>query len=293
MRITFGNQYSSYIQDLGRTEQNMAEAQKLLTTGKQLNSLSDDPVALAGVLKMRGLKSGLEQYTKNLNSAKGQLGSSETSLDEAQSLIRRAYELSVSAANASTSQEARAAMSQEVTQIQSRLLDLANSQSPSGQYLFGGQKTDTKPFTLDTSGIVYNGDTNAVQIEVSPNQTMKVNTVANTLFTDAYNAISTLKSDLDGGNIPALGGSDLTALQTSDKSFGLARSEIGSKLTSISEQSDHHARRTDELTGLISNAEDADMSEAIVKYTQAQTAYQAALQSVSMGSRLSLVDFLQ
>jgi flagellar hook-associated protein 3 FlgL len=293
MRITFGSQYANYVKDLARTESQMAESSRVLTTGKKINTLGDDPIGVASSLRMKRLLAGIEQYDKNLHAAKGQLGYAENALAEVQTLMRRAYELSVSAANSTTSQEGRVAMAAEVSEIQKRIMDLGNTMGPNGSYLFAGQQTTTKPFTIDASGLLYNGDDANTLVEISPNTTMAINTQGRQLFMDAYASLTNLKNSLEGGNLAELGGPVLESLQAQDKAVGNVRATIGAKIKTVEEQSTNHTRRKDELTELISNVEDADMSEAIVRYTQAQTAYQAALQTISMSSQLSLVDFLR
>lgn len=293
MRVTFQNQYSNYLRDLGRVESNMVEAQTRQATGRRINSLSDDPVGLARALTMKGLKSGLTQYEQNLTAAKGYLGFSESSLDEAQKLVRRSYELAVSGANGTIDQTGREAMAQEIQNMQNRLVELGNSAGASGQYLFGGQITDSKPFEVTNAGITYSGDLNSVIVEVGPNESLSVNTQASTTFTQAWQNLENLKNNLRGGNTAAIGGPDLDAVKSSDKAFGTLRSEVGAKLRTVEEHANHHVRRQDELSVQISDVEEVDLTVAIVDYAQAQTAYQAALQSLNLSSRLSLVDYIQ
>src|SRR6185503_1149135 len=114
----------------------------------------------------------LEQYKRNLNLAKGQLGLSESALTEANTLMRRAYELAVSGANGATDQSARNAMVSELTEIQKRLVDLGNAQDGNGEYLFSGQMTDVKPFTVVGSTLNYNGDDLDRSVEAAPGEVL-------------------------------------------------------------------------------------------------------------------------
>lgn len=293
MRVGFNHQYDTFVRDLNRAEGNWYDAQRKVTTGKRIEAMSDDPLGATKSLSMRGLLSGLEQYVKNLDTAKTNLSYAEDSLGEAQKLMRRANEIAIAGANGSTDQSGREGMIAELTQIQKRLAELGNTRGASGQFIFAGQKTDVKPFTESGSSLVYNGDSNNIVAEVSPNETMVVNVQGEKLFTDAYNRLESLKNNLQSGNPGMISGVDLPNIQASEKALGLERGNVGARLKNIGDFKAMHVRRMDELTANISDVEDVDMSEAIVMYKQAETAYQAALQSVSLSTRLSLMDFIQ
>ena len=82
-------------------------------------------------------------------------------------------------------------------------------------------------------------------------------------------------------------------MQAAKRAFDQMRGDVGTRIQSADQALAHHTRRMDDLTSRISDLEDADMSEAILDYKTAETAYQAAMQTVSMGSQLSLMDFLR
>jgi flagellar hook-associated protein 3 FlgL len=53
------------------------------------------------------------------------------------------------------------------------------------------------------------------------------------------------------------------------------------------------SRRADSVTGLTSQEADADIADTLVQLNQAQTAYQAALQSGASIMQMSLLNFIQ
>lgn len=292
MRVSTPYQYGTYSSDVARAQERYIGLQRQVATGKRLNSLSDDPLGLASVLSLKHLREGLGQYQKNLTAAKGQLGLAEASLGEAHTLVRRSYELAVSGANGATDPKARLAMVSELNEIQKRLVDLGNTQGSNGQYLFGGQMTDQKPFTIDTTGLVFNGDDFDRVVETAPGEVLVASVPARQVITDAYAAIESLKTHLQGDH-NAISGVDLPALQSSLDAFNGLRGVVGARLGSVEQWMNDHARRGDELTSSISDIEEVDITEAIVQYQMAETAYSAALQVASQGFRLSLMDFIQ
>lgn len=293
MRISFGHQYDVYRNDLTRTQERYFDAQRQVATGKRAFAVSDDPFAMASALSMRQVRAASEQYSENARTAKAFLSFSEGTLAEMSTIMKRVNELAVSGANGSTDQVGRNAMAAEVTSIQARLVELANSKGPGEQYLFSGQKTDTKPFILQSPALVYQGDTNDLHAEVSASETLTFNTQLGALLPTVYSQLETLKNDLQGGNTGAISGVDIGNVQAAIRSLDHLRGTIGTKIQTADQAMSNHERRMDDLTSRISEIEDADMSDAILQYKAAETAYQAALQTVSMGSQLSLMDFMR
>lgn len=292
MRISTPYQYGTYAGDIAKAQERYVEIQRQIASGKKLNTLSDDPLGLSTSLSMMGLRDGLEQYKRNLNMAKGQLGLAETSLSEVNTLMRRAYELAVSGANGATDQNGRNAMVAELTEIQQRLVDLGNAQGGNGEYLFAGQMTDVKPFTVVGSTLNYNGDDLDRAVEAAPGEVLVASVQGRQLFTEAYAAIDSLKLNLQG-NYTAISGVDIPALQASLETINTSRGQIGARLKFVEPWMADHDRRSDELTQSISEIEDADFTEAVVQYQMAQAAYSGALQIASQGFGLSLLDFIR
>ncbi len=293
MRISTTYQYENSLRDLAAAQERYVVAQGRVSSGKRIERMSDDWVGASLALNLRGYRSAIEQYQKNMVTGKGYLGFTEGALSEAAGLIRRAYELAVQGANGPTDQPGRDAMHREAVQIQSSLLAIANTRGPQGEYIFAGQATNAQPFTISGSSLVFSGNNLDVVVEIGPNQTIAANTPGETLFTDAWNALESLKANLQGGNPGAIGGIDIPALQAVRKAFDDARGTVGSRLRTIDQTGVQHARRADELTARISDVEDVDLSAAVVEYRLAETAYQAALSAAAQSFRLSLVDFIR
>ena len=292
-RVSTAYQYGSYQGAIAASNARLYEAQQRVSTGKKINRPSDDPVGSARVLSMRSLKSGIEQFAGNLKTAKGVLGSSEVALAEASQLVTRAYTLAVSGANGATDQAGRNAMVEEINQIQARLIEVGNSKGPSGQFLFAGQEYDAKPFALSGIALAYNGDANDVIVETGPGEVMAVNTKGDALFQTAYDRLETLKNSLIGGNVGAISGVSITELQDSQRQFSHARGVVGTKMKRVDDLTRDMDRRKDDLTQGISDVEEIDLSQAVMDYQLAQTAYQAALSVASQGFGLSLMDFIR
>ncbi len=290
MRISTGYQFDSYSRGVSEAQQRMLEAQMRAQSGKRISKPSDDPAGAAAVVRMGTLKESLEQYEKNATAAKGILGATENALGGVADLAKRAYELAVRGANATSSPEARAAMAAEAAEMQRRLVSLGNSQDPSGGYLFAGQRTDQAPFAAN---MAYQGDAGVRQAEIGADQTLVVGTPGTPLLTDLYARLETLRTALVDNDPRQVGDVALPALQKSVDAVTLERGVIGTKLNTVADATSAHGRRMDELTSRISDTEELDLGQAIMDYRLAETAYEAALNVASQGFRLSLMDFIR
>lgn len=293
MRIGFAHQYDVYRSDLARTQGHLFDSQRRITTGKKILGLSDDPNGATAAIGLRRLYSAAEQYEKNLTTAKGFLGMTESTLGEMTTLVNRANELAVAGANGTLDQTAREGIVREISEIQRRLVDLGNSEGPGNRRLFAGQLADVKPFNVEDNVLVYRGDTNDMSVEISATETLTITTQLGTALPQLFADLNTLKNHLQSGTTGSISGESIPAMQQATRNLTLMRSTVGTRLQTVEQSTAHHTRRMDELTAQISDVEDVDMSEAILDYKMAETAYQAALQSVSMISRLSLMDFMR
>lgn len=293
MRISTAYQFESYTSDIRAAQERMSIAGRQVTTGKRLLNPSDDPLGTARILTMRSYKAATEQYSNNLNGAKGVLGYNEEALGSLHGGVQRAYALAVQGANSATDQVGRNAMAQEITEIQSRLVQIANTRGPAGQYLFAGQDNDSAPYTVSGATLTFNGDSNPVVVEVGPTETMQVNSIGEPMFSDTYNKLETLKNNLLGGNVGAISGVSINDMQAAMKTINAERGQVGAKLRQVDDYNAQYTRRVDDLTQGISDIEEVDVAQAITSYQLAQTAYEAALRVASQGFQLSLMDFIQ
>ncbi|HLO99880.1 MAG TPA: flagellar hook-associated protein FlgL [Fimbriimonas sp.] len=293
-RVSTGYQFQKLQSQVHRAGLTYFEAQKRVSTGKRINDISDDPNGFSQVVSMRSVKSGLAQYSTNLDRAKTWFTLSESAMNETSTLLNRANALAISGANATVGQGERTAMAVEVTSIRDRLVQLSNTRNANGDYLFAGTATDTKPFTVSGNTIVYAGNNGQVKVEAAPGELMTLSqSSVPTLFQETYDKLTGMINALNSNDGSYLSNTTLTEVQESIQQFNQARGELGTKVRTLELYKNDHARRIEELTSNVSDIEDVDLAQAITDYQSAQTAYQAALQMTSQGSRLSLMDFIQ
>lgn len=293
MRISFRYQYDTYQNDLSRTQAAYLEAQQQVSTGKRIGRPSDDPGGTLFSVKARALSAALDQYSKNLTTASTTLKTGEAALDEVELAIRRCREIAVQGATGTLDQNARNALADEVARLQKKVVDLGNTQVADGSYIFAGQKIDTKPFEVDNGALNYLGDAADVMIEISASDTMKASGSGKVVIGDTWAQLEHLRQNLLAGNAADISQNDISGLDNVEANVNAERGQIGARLQTVSEYAALHQRRIDDITAQISGVEEIDIADALVQLQQAETAYQAALQSVSMTSGLSLLNFLR
>ncbi len=294
MRISTSHQFESYRSNVQSAQSLYFKVQQQMSTGKKFERAGEDPLNATLSIDSRRMKVRLEQFQQNLQGAKDYLGNTEATLSEVSTVMRQAYTVAIQGATDSLSQSSRNALANQVDELQKRLVQLGNTTGSSGQYIFAGHKTDTKPFVDSGGTLTYNGDNGVVQAEVRPSDTIQVNlSSADTTFTGMFDSLTQLKNDLLSGNVIQISQNSVDSLKGWVDSVNQIRGDLGNKLLSIDNLSTQNQRRLDELAVEISNFEDIDFAEVFVKYQGAQTAYQAALQVTSQGMGLSLMDFIR
>lgn len=293
MRVSTQHTFDFFVSQIQQAQSRMMEAERQVLSGKKFEVASESPSEAHTVITAKSLMARVSQLDKNLRTAKEYLGNTEEAFAEMNDLLNHANTIAINGSNSTYDQAARDGMVNEIAEIQRRIVFLGNTTGTNGKYIFSGQKTTTRPFTETPPTLNFNGDDNPINVEVRPNETMRVNLQgAGTAFSGIYAALEGLKNDLQSGDIGRVGTIDLDAIQASIKQVTQVRGEVGTKLQTINGLSDQNQKRIDDLSIQISDVQGIDLSEAISNMQAAQTAYTAALQVTAKSQGLSLMDYL-
>ena len=294
MRLSTNYQFDRMQSSVQRSGQAYFDAQYKVTTGKRMNRLSDDPAAIEPLVSMRSLKASMDQYNSNLKVASNTFAASENAFSEVATILNRANQLAISGGTATASSTQRQAMADETKSLRERIISLGNTKAVNGDYIFSGTSLDVKPFQDNGTVVTFQGDTMNRFIESGPGERINL-TLANSkqAFMDSITRLDALQTALTMGDQATLNGPMLTDLKSSQDAFNQLRGEIGMKTQSLQATKTNFERRSLDLTQGISDLEEVDLSQAITDMKKAETAYQAALQVTSIGSKLSLMDFIR
>ncbi|TCO76613.1 flagellar hook-associated protein FlgL [Chromatocurvus halotolerans] len=168
----------------GMLEQQARSAKTLeqLATGQRVNRVSDDPAAAARIQELDRAVSQQTTFLDNIGRTRQRLSTEEGSLESAGTVIRRVRELAVQAASDTTGSEGRRLIAVELRQRAEELVDIGNSQSGEGEFIFAGAQSQTRPFVPDVGGIRYDGDSVRRGQVIGPGTTMAEGDTGDDLF---------------------------------------------------------------------------------------------------------------
>jgi flagellin len=121
-----------------RSEVTLHTSLRRLSSGLRINSAKDDAAGLAIASRMSAQVSGLNQAIRNANDAISLSQTAEGALGESGNILRRIRDIAVQAANDTNSGTDRAALQQEVAQLQQELNRVANETEFNGKKLLDG-----------------------------------------------------------------------------------------------------------------------------------------------------------
>ena len=174
MRISSIEQFQQGIDSILNQQAKLNQTQLQLATGKKVLKPSDDPAVATQLLNLSSLKANNLQYDRNINTAQNELELQESVLASSGNVLQRVRELTIQANNATQGSETRAAIADEISNLADELLQLSNSKSPSGEYIFAGYNSRTPAFAKSGAGYVYQGDQGQRLLQVSEDTQLAV-----------------------------------------------------------------------------------------------------------------------
>ena len=174
MRISSIEQFQQGIDSILNQQAKLNQTQLQLATSKKVLKPSDDPAVATQLLNLSSLKANNLQYDRNINTALNELELQESVLASSGNVLQRVRELVIQANNATQSSQTREAIADEISNLAGELLQLANSKSPSGEYIFAGYNSRTPAFAKSGAGFVYQGDQGQRLLQVSEDTQLAV-----------------------------------------------------------------------------------------------------------------------
>jgi flagellar hook-associated protein 3 FlgL len=300
------NQFNTLIS----TEDNL---QSEVSTGLSVTAPSDNPTAMTDTLNDLANQAAQTQYSSNISSLQTTATSVYNAMDSLQNVVSSADEIATSATSGTAPQSKLDNYASQVQQLIQQAVSLANTKdSVSGQYLFGGTGATSAPFTTttdastgDVTAVTYQGNSAVNQVPIGTNTTVTVDVPGvNTsgsgtrgLFTDSqsgadlFNHLIALQKDLTSGDTSAIT-TDSANLQKDENNLTYQVASNGAVQTRLNNAATIATNQGTSLSTDITNASGADLVQTMVQLNQAQTSYQAALQSSAQIMQLSILNYL-
>jgi flagellin len=143
MSLVIGTNVSSLAaqRSLNESSKLMETAMERLSSGKMINSGSDDAAGLAKSMKMDGQIASLGQAGKNITEGKALVSAIDASLEEVTDILVRAKELAVQASSDTVSSTDRARIKNEYSALTSQLDQISANTRYNGMEVLNGTFT--------------------------------------------------------------------------------------------------------------------------------------------------------
>jgi flagellin len=157
----------------------METSMERLSTGKRINSASDDAAGVAIASRLTSEIKGNNQAIRNAMDGQGMINTAEGAHKEVENILQRMRELSVQSANDSNSAADRTNLQAEVTQLSAEVNRIAQATTWAGQSLLNGNAdsgSGTKTFNFQVGNGVSAADSVSTAMTALTTAQLNLNT---------------------------------------------------------------------------------------------------------------------
>lgn len=292
MRVTQSMISQHTLRNMSSSYEKLMNLQEQATSGKKLNRPSDDPISAVKSLNYRTNLNENNQYKENFTEAYKWLDNSDGSLEEANKVMQRIRELTVSASNGTKLEDEREAIRLEVSGLKEHLVSIANK-NIEGKFLFNGINTGQAPVDNKSGTIVVGASEKPISIELSKGLSIDVSTDGTDVFSQAFfDNLTKLEQSLAEGSSGEEIGDQLSAMDENINAIISARTLIGARTNRLEIMEARLNEQGELLEKKLSDVEDIDFEKAIMDLQMQETVQRAALAVGAKIMQPSLVDFL-
>ncbi len=297
MRVTSLTTSDAIIRQISQLSTQQASLQTEVSTGQKITNPEDDPAGVNTALNYENQLSQVQQYAKNATQALTVSQASYSGLQSLNSISNRAGELAT-LGTGTLGSSAMQSYGTETNQLIEQAVQAANS-SFNGVYLYGGTAVSSPPYTVtrdasgNITGVAYAGNQSQATIPLSASSGVSPSTdgTTNTGIATFINNLVSLRDALNSGDTTAVSNTQ-AGLTDGENVITSAIATNGGIQTRIQAAQSDQTSQVTNLQSDISSVVDADLPTTIVQLTQAQTAYQAALQSAVSSMQLSILNYI-
>lgn len=251
---------SGALNQLRETERQQRINSRRLASGLRVGTAADDAAVLAIAEQIRGQLGGLAAASAGLQTGINVLQTAEGGLQTTSDTLQRMRELAVQANSSVLSDSDRAAIQQEINQLQNTLNQVGNNTQFNGQRLLNGDMT-TNPLTVQTGA---NGET------------------ANVALPDVRAAalgVAGIDVTTPSGAAAAVGAIDTALAQVAQ-----SRSTIGAAQNAFTATLDNLSTAGVNLAEGLSRMRDADMAFETAQRTALEIRQQTGIAVIAQGN---------
>jgi flagellar hook-associated protein 3 FlgL len=295
MQINETQVISDLLYSIGQNRQSIDKLQEQISTGKMVNTPSDDPVLAQRLMLLQNQVNQNGVYVQNAQYASSFITQQSSALGNAVNLMTNIKTMMLSAANDQNPQDMQnygTQLDQDINQ----LLDLANTKY-GNKYIFGGTQTNVQPFSMNADRTAVNVNSNgvggALKLDVGFQISDQYNITGQEAFAGGqlFNDLAAIRQNLSNGTTPTQ--ADISTVDNYLNSMINTNAKAGAMDNRFQLIQQQLNSQTQSLQVTMSNLGDTDVAAATIKLQEQQTALQAALQTGAGVIQLSLADYLK
>jgi flagellar hook-associated protein 3 FlgL len=289
-----------FLNSISRIGQRLSQAQREISSGKRLQTPSDNPDQVSNLLVLRADLARVEQIQSNLSRLEAESNTAEQSLSNAVRVLERARTLAAQGVTGTQTATTRSAIAEEVKALIQQLSNASNTYV-NGRYIFAGDSDSTQPFVFSAGPppdvSVYLGSASTRQALHPSGTAFEFGKPGDEIFQnadDTKNAFATLINLYNAlnANDEDVIAEQLSNLTSVNDHVNLMLSFYGAIQNQVSEAKTNASQRILQVKSQLTATEDADQAAAILELNRASLDQQAAFESRARLPRRSLFDYL-
>lgn len=306
-RVATNTQAQYLLSQIMQATQRLNTSQQQVASGKVSNDYAGIGGKTSALEAARASAARADAYQASTQSALNQVDLQDSQLTQ---LSKVADQLHQAMLTAIGNNDATGFMT-DVQSIFDQASQILNAKDSNGNYLFGGDKDNTPPFTATSlsqlAGMAnvsdaFSNGTQKKSVMVGDGQPVQIGVLASDIGTQLMQTLkdlATFDAGPTGGFSATLTEAQATFLSseapvagTASSRLNLATAANGYVYNRLNDAADQQTALSTLYKGFVSNIQDVDMGTAVSQLNMNQTALQAALQVTAQLGQISLLNYL-
>lgn len=175
MRVSTAMQYNNHLGYLQSANSKVDLASQRYNTGKLFQTAGENPGGMSASMKYQADIAAYKQYGLNSKIVADSLAQEETALGQIYDTMSSIQTRLIQAINGTLDDGSRAALAEDIKQMQAQLFNSMNTKNAEGEYIFSGAQSAIPTFRLTSDGkYICQADGSSKNVNVSPTLQVQV-----------------------------------------------------------------------------------------------------------------------
>ncbi|MCK0534964.1 MULTISPECIES: flagellar hook-associated protein FlgL [unclassified Anaerobiospirillum] len=175
MRVSTAMQYNNHLGYLQSANSKVDLASQRYNTGKLFQTAGENPGGMSASMKYQADIAAYKQYGLNSKIVADSLAQEETALGQIYDTMSSIQTRLIQAINGTLDDGSRAALAEDIKQMQAQLFNTMNTKNAEGEYIFSGAQSAIPTFRLTSDGkYICQADGSSKNVNVSPTLQVQV-----------------------------------------------------------------------------------------------------------------------